>query len=108
MDERSAAGRRPADGRPVSRAYLDVPYAEKEAAKALGARWDQSARRWYDPRPSTPGLDRWAARPPVSDLSPGEDRAFGAGLFVDMVPARAGSPTPAPASARRTGNGSDG
>jgi hypothetical protein len=27
------------------RAYLDVPYAEKDAAKALGARWDQAAKR---------------------------------------------------------------
>jgi hypothetical protein len=66
--------------------YLDVPYAEKDAAKALGARWDQAARRWFDPRPPTAGLDRWAARPPVPDLLPGEDRTFGTGLFVEMVP----------------------
>ncbi|MGH3614154.1 MAG: hypothetical protein ACRDRK_16485, partial [Pseudonocardia sp.] len=56
------------------------------AAKALGARWDQTARRWYDPRPPTAGLDRWAARPEVPELLPGEDRTFGAGLFVDLVP----------------------
>lgn len=86
MDEHSAADRRPAAGRPAAQVFLDVPYAEKDAAKALGARRDQSARRWYDPHPSTPGLDRWAARPPVPELLPGEDRAFGAGLFVDMVP----------------------
>ena len=71
---------------PAARAYLDVPYAEKDSAKALGARWDQAAKRWYDPRPPTTGLDRWAARPPVPDLLPGEDRTFGAGLFVDLVP----------------------
>lgn len=70
----------------AGRAYLDVPYAEKDAAKALGARWDQTARRWYDPRPTTTGLDRWAARPDVPELLPGEDRTFGAGLFVDLVP----------------------
>lgn len=69
-----------------ARVYLDAPYAEKDAAKALGARWDQAAKRWYDPRPPSAGLDRWAARPPVPDLLPGEDRTFGAGLFVDMVP----------------------
>lgn len=69
-----------------SRAYLDVPYAEKNEAKKLGARWDQAARRWYDPRPPTAGLERWAARSAVPDLLPGEDRNFGAGLFVDMVP----------------------
>jgi hypothetical protein len=72
--------------RPAGRLFLDVPYAENDLAKALGARWDQTARRWYDPRPPTAGLDRWAARPPVPDLLPGEDRSYGAGLFVDMVP----------------------
>lgn len=76
----------PPQRRPAGRAYLDVPYAEKDAAKALGARWDPKVRRWYDPRPPTPALDGWAARPPVPDLLPGEDRTFGDGLFVDMVP----------------------
>jgi len=32
------------------------------------------------------GLDRWRARPPLPDLLPGEDRSFGSGLFVDLVP----------------------
>jgi hypothetical protein len=55
------------------------------------ARWDQAARRWYDPRPTAtgavrPGLAGWAARPEVPDLLPGEDRDFGSRLFVDMVP----------------------
>lgn len=77
--------RRPTTGQ-ATRAYLDVPFAEKDAAKALGARWDQTARRWYDPRPPSPGLDRWAARLEVPELLPGEDRTFGAGLFVDLVP----------------------
>lgn len=71
---------------PAGRTYLDVPYIEKDAAKALGARWDQAVKRWYDPKPPSPGLDRWAARPDVPDLLPGEDREFGSGLFVDMVP----------------------
>jgi len=63
-----------------------MPYTEKDAAKALGARWDRHAKRWYDPRPPSPGLDRWAARPDVPDLLPGENRTFGSGLFIDMVP----------------------
>jgi hypothetical protein len=73
-------------GQGTGRVYLDVPYAEKDAAKALGARWDQTARRWYDPRPPSLGLERWAARAEVPELLPGEDRTFGAGLFVDLVP----------------------
>jgi hypothetical protein len=71
---------------PPARAYLDVPYSDKDAAKAAGARWDPDARRWYDPRPTTPALQPWTARPEVPELLPGEDRTFGEGLFVDLVP----------------------
>jgi hypothetical protein len=67
--------------------WLDVPYSEKDHAKAAGARWDAQMRRWYDPAGHTPGLDRWAARPDIPELLPGEDRGFGSGLFVDLVPA---------------------
>jgi len=29
--------------------YLTVPYAQKDAAKALGARWDAAVKKWYVP-----------------------------------------------------------
>lgn len=29
--------------------YLNVPYAHKDAAKALGARWDAAQKKWYVP-----------------------------------------------------------
>lgn len=29
--------------------YLNVPYAEKETAKALGAKWDPVIKKWYVP-----------------------------------------------------------
>jgi hypothetical protein len=29
--------------------YLNVPYAQKDAAKALGARWDPAQKKWYVP-----------------------------------------------------------
>lgn len=29
--------------------YLNVPYAQKDAAKALGARWDAAAKKWFVP-----------------------------------------------------------
>jgi general L-amino acid transport system permease protein len=32
---------------------LNVPYAEKDAAKSLGARWNPAKKRWYVP----PGVD---------------------------------------------------
>lgn len=31
------------------RVYLKVPFAEKEEAKRLGARWDQDSKRWFVP-----------------------------------------------------------
>ncbi|MEI6542336.1 MAG: DUF5710 domain-containing protein [Methylococcales bacterium] len=30
-----------------SKTYLTVPYAQKDAAKALGARWDPAIKKWY-------------------------------------------------------------
>lgn len=33
----------------MSHTYLDVPFKEKDEAKALGARWDIAARKWYVP-----------------------------------------------------------
>lgn len=29
--------------------YLQVPYASKDAAKSLGAKWDAEQRSWYAP-----------------------------------------------------------
>ncbi|SFE11951.1 hypothetical protein SAMN04487819_10829 [Actinopolyspora alba] len=68
------------------RHWLDVPFAEKDEAKALGARWDPRAKRWYAPREGMSALRRWEAQPEVPELLPGEDREFGTGLFVDLVP----------------------
>lgn len=46
------------------RVYLRVPFAEKEEAKRLGARWDQESKRWFisGERDLTP-FSRW--RPPT-------------------------------------------
>ena len=68
------------------RIWLDVAYAEKDAAKAAGARWDPGARRWYAPRPGIIALGTWLPVAPVPQLLPGEDRSLGSGLFVDLVP----------------------
>jgi hypothetical protein len=68
------------------RIWLDVPFGEKDDAKAAGAWWDQAARRWFAPRPGMTALDRWRPAGPVPELLPGEDRSFGTGLFVDLVP----------------------
>ena len=32
-----------------SKTYLNVPFAQKDAVKALGARWDAANKKWYVP-----------------------------------------------------------
>ncbi|MGH9072851.1 MAG: DUF5710 domain-containing protein [Acidimicrobiales bacterium] len=44
---------------------LDVPFAENNQAKALGARWDPNARCWYVPAGIDPGpFEAWLPAPP--------------------------------------------
>lgn len=31
----------------MQRMYIEVPYADKDEAKSLGARWDVDAKKWY-------------------------------------------------------------
>lgn len=70
----------------AGRAWLDVPFSDKDTAKALGAWWDPAARRWYAPRPGIPAFARWT---PLPEILPGEDRSFGGGLFADPIPSTA-------------------
>ncbi|EPY00145.1 zincin-like metallopeptidase domain-containing protein, partial [Magnetospirillum fulvum] len=73
--------RSPASDVPLDRttphAFLAVPFAEKEQAKALGAKWDRKAKAWYVPD----GLDaaafaRWSGKPAApASLSPVEEFA---------------------------------
>ena len=40
--------------------YLVVPFAEKDEAKRLGAKWDAAARKWYAPSAKEgEALKRW-------------------------------------------------
>ena len=32
-----------------SKTYINVPFAQKDTAKALGAKWDASMKKWYVP-----------------------------------------------------------
>ena len=42
------------------RQYLAVPYAEREAAKAAGAKWDWREKLWYiGPEGTRAGLAKW-------------------------------------------------
>lgn len=42
-----------------SRHYLQVPFAEKDRAKALGARWDPLERKWYTESDELAPFRRW-------------------------------------------------
>lgn len=44
----------------TGRAYIAVPFTEREEAKALGAKWDRAAKSWYAPGGAGPELaTRW-------------------------------------------------
>jgi hypothetical protein len=46
----------------TARFYLTVPFAQKDEAKALGARWDPASKRWYVPDGIDKSLfQRWHA-----------------------------------------------
>lgn len=50
----------PAARQSQSRQYLAVPYDEKGAAKAQGAKWDPEAKSWYaGPDADMTGLQKW-------------------------------------------------
>lgn len=45
-----------------SKIYLNVPFAQKDEAKALGARWDAAQKKWYIPADKDIALfARWQA-----------------------------------------------
>ena len=46
------------------RMNLKVPFAEKDEAKKLGARWDAARKLWYvDNKPDMAAFSRWAPTP---------------------------------------------
>ena len=67
--------------------WLDVPYDDRHEAEKLGAVWNGQRRRWYAPKPDMAALAKWL---PSGEELPstfvGEDRTFGEGLFVDLIP----------------------
>lgn len=49
MAEAAAFKKRPVSSSSVQ-VYLVVPFAEKDEAKSLGARWDATKKSWYAPQ----------------------------------------------------------
>lgn len=61
--------------------YLNVPYAQKDAAKALGAKWDAANKKWYVPTDKDVTLfAKWqavAASEPSAKSKPAAQASFG-------------------------------
>lgn len=47
----------------MARTDLKVPFAEKDQAKALGARWDPAKRLWYTQSADLAAFERWLPAP---------------------------------------------
>jgi len=67
------------------RTYLDVPYAQKDEAKAAGARWDRREKAWYIPEGAeAQKLARWAKKDEAKAIVPERDPR---GEFADALKA---------------------
>ena len=87
-------GNHPAMTPSDERTYLAVPYAEKDAAKQAGARWDKTEKAWFVP--TGVSVDAFAQWIPAKgsvhiDAGPHPREAFadalhGAGLRLDGAP----------------------
>lgn len=56
-----------------SRQYLAVPYGERNAAKAAGAKWDATAKSWYAPAGVDPApLQRWLPQNVQAEQAPAQ------------------------------------
>lgn len=57
--------------------YLDVPYDEKNEAKALGAKWDKDEKKWYSTEENHALISKWGMEARIITHLDNEDRAFG-------------------------------
>lgn len=61
--------------------FLNVPYAEKDEARALGARWNPGRKRWYVPDGAAPeAFQKWL--PKAGEEKPGRSDSAAAKLFT--------------------------
>lgn len=58
--------------------FIAIPFAEKDAAKAAGAKWDRAVKSWFIPEGADPAaFSKWSApaKAPAPALSPVEEFA---------------------------------
>ena len=92
------------------RAYLDVPFEEKDQAKSLGAKFDFKKKQWYvEPDKDLSPFVEWLSeqdRKTLPVLSPEEEFAVvlkKAGLVLDGPPIMDGKPHKVPAAGQKKG-----
>jgi hypothetical protein len=62
---------------------LNVPYAEKDEARALGARWNPTRKKWYVPDGvDAAPFERWLAPDAATAARPGRSDSAAAKLAV--------------------------
>ena len=92
--------------------WLDVPYKEKNIAKAAGARWDRQEKRWYAPAGADlERLSQWQAVPQQQQETPAvvnPAAEFGqvlrdAGLLIEGEPVMDGKIQRVPVATGRSG-----
>jgi putative DNA primase/helicase len=106
----SASGERSsAPAQAAERVFLAVPYAEKDEAKALGAKWDRRARSWYLPAGIDPApFARWRQGVVARALPEDQRLEFSealqaAGLLIDGLPVMDGKLRRVPVDGDRKG-----
>jgi hypothetical protein len=69
--------------------FLNVPYAEKDEARALGARWNPGRKKWYVPAgvPLEP-FEKWLDKDGAAGAGPSAAGASKAGGRVDSAAAK--------------------
>ena len=77
----------------MARQYLDVPYRSKDAAKALGARFDGTVKRWYvEAGTDLAAFSPWLPAATAPAPTVGTEVALGAAPSSDLVDVRKGIP----------------
>jgi len=72
----------------MEKIYLTVPYANKDDAKKIGAKWDAERKTWYTDSNNKNLQELIKIFPPEVEIEfIGEDRNFGGNfLYVDLIP----------------------
>ncbi len=71
--EQQQAQKKRQSGKTISKTIINVPFREKDAAKALGAAWDRGLQSWYIPVGVDPApFDQWKQKGDANSKSAAE------------------------------------